>query len=69
MIKVRKNMITIFGKQYDVLGIREWSADKLFRNSAITFSISWVDPNGVEMSYCNETMTGDSLDVEADKDE
>lgn len=69
MIKVRKNKITIFGASYDVLGIREWSVDRLFRESCITFSISWVDPNGVEMSYCNETMTGDSLDMDPETNE
>lgn len=69
MIKVRKNRITIFGTVYEVLGIREYSANRMYKGGPWTFDISWVDPQGVELNYRNSTMTGDSLDVEADKDE
>jgi len=66
MIKVRKNMITIFGKQYDVMYIKEWTVSRSSVGGPESFEIFWTDPKCVNLYYeCTDLV----LDIKADEDE
>lgn len=66
MIKVRRNMITIFGKQYDVMFIKECTVSKSVAEGPQSLEIFWIDPKYVNLHYeCIDLV----LDIKVDEDE
>jgi len=66
MIKVRRNMVTIFGKQYDVQVIKECTVSRNTPMGVQSLEIFWVDPKFVNMYYqCTDL----ALDIKVDEDE